>query len=54
MCEKPKLETFEKIQHKQELVAMKAKGLAKWFRVSVSIEIFGKVIWSFTWPPQNQ
>lgn len=31
-----------------------ARGLAKWFSVSVTIKVFGKVIWSFTWPPESQ
>lgn len=30
-----------------------AKGLAKWFRVSVKIEIFGHTIFEWVWPPQK-
>lgn len=30
-----------------------ASKLAKWFRISVEIALFDKVIWSKTWPPQD-
>lgn len=29
------------------------KGLAKWFKVSVKIEVFGHTIFEWVWPPQN-
>lgn len=28
-----------------------ARGLAKWFSVKVEIRVFGKLIWSYVWPP---
>ena len=30
-----------------------AKGLARWFRVSVKLEIFGQTIFEWVWPPKN-
>ncbi len=42
---------FEKAQ---EMNAQKeATRISKWFSVSVSISVFGKVIWSYVWPPKS-
>lgn len=30
-----------------------ASKLAKWFKISIEISIFGHVIFSKTWPPQD-
>lgn len=30
-----------------------ASSLAKWFKISIEISIFGHVIFSKTWPPQD-
>lgn len=30
-----------------------AKGLAKWFSVSVTIKIFGVTIWEYHFPPKS-
>lgn len=27
--------------------------LAKWFQVEISIRLFGKLVWSYKWPPDN-
>lgn len=40
-------------KRKQTLVS-DAKGLAKWFSVSVTIKIFGHVVWSWTFPPEEK
>ena len=30
-----------------------ASKLAQWFKIHIEISLFGKVIWSKTWPPQD-
>lgn len=39
-------------EEKQVKVAQASK-LAKWFKISIEISIFGNVIFSKTWPPQD-
>lgn len=29
------------------------RGMAKWFSVKVEIRVFGKLIWSYCWPPES-
>ena len=40
----------ERIKNQQ---IKEAKGLAKWFSVKIEIRMFGHLIWSYQWPPQQ-
>lgn len=37
----------------KEIKVEQASKFAKWLKISVEISIFGHVIWSKTWPPQD-
>lgn len=37
----------------KEVKVEQASKLAKWFKISIEISIFGHVIFSKTWPPQD-
>lgn len=39
-------------ESKENAVA-EVKGIAKYFRVSVKIELFGQTIFKWTWPPAD-
>ena len=43
---------FMSIEERQVKVEQASK-LAKWFKISIEISIFGHVIFSKTWPPQD-
>ena len=43
---------FMSTEEKQIKVEQASK-LAKWFKISIEISIFGHVIFSKTWPPQD-
>ena len=40
--------TEEKVQKVEA-----ARGLAKWFKLEITLSMFGKVIWHWVYPPQN-
>ena len=54
---------FVHLQTRKEVLSMstedkqikveQASKLAKWFKISIEISIFGHVIFSKTWPPQD-
>lgn len=37
----------------KQIKAEQAGKLARWFKISVEISIFGQVIFSKTWPPED-
>lgn len=37
----------------KEIKIEQASKLSKWLKISVEISIFGHVIWSKVWPPQD-
>lgn len=37
----------------KQIKVEQASKLAKWFKISIEISIFGHVIFSKTWPPQD-
>lgn len=37
----------------KEFAVAEVKGIAKFFRVSVKIELFGHSIFQWTWPPKE-
>lgn len=43
---------FMSIEEKKVKIEQ-ANKLAKWFKISIEISIFGHVIFSKTWPPQD-
>lgn len=46
------IKTMKTLKEQQEMT-VNAKRLAKWFKIEVTISIFGKVIIHWVYPPQN-
>lgn len=40
---------------KNEKKAVKtARVLSSWFQVKIEIRLFGKLVWSYCWPPESK
>lgn len=46
-------EVFVMSTEEKQIKVEQASKLAKWFKISIEISIFGHVIFSKTWPPQD-
>lgn len=39
--------------NEEEKIVNDSRSLSRWFSVKVEIRVFGKLIWSYVWPPKN-
>lgn len=46
-------EVYKMSTEEKQVKVEQASKLAKWFKISIEISIFGQVIFSKTWPPQD-
>lgn len=41
-------------KEKQNEIVNESRNLSRWFQVKVEIRVFGKLIWSYVWPPEQK
>lgn len=40
------------LSRQQKSVLGVARTLSKWFQITIEIRLFGKLVWSYKWPPE--
>lgn len=41
------------LSKKQKSALGVARLLSKWFQITIEIRLFGKLVWSYKWPPSS-
>lgn len=37
----------------EKKIVSESRTLSRWFQVKIEIRVFGKLIWSYVWPPES-